>query len=202
VSTRGKARAAVGTMLRTGVAVALLFLGGCGEPQNAASPPAAQPGEPAGSAAPTPSKQPETAPQAPNDPASAVGPGSYPSFKLSTAESEQRESKVYARCLDRSGGVTIHMRNCSAAEAERLDALLNSTYRRALARLPTEAAREELRAQQRQWLKTRYDHCDKELEEAGEGGPNSGTMALLILDGCGLSEDDRRIAWLERYRGS
>ena len=102
--------------------------------------------------------------------------------------------------MDKSGGVTINMRNCSAAEHERLDALLNSTYQSALTRLPSDAAREQLRAQQRHWLKTRYDHCDERLEEAGEGGPHSGTMALLILDACGLSEMDRRIAWLERYR--
>jgi uncharacterized protein YecT (DUF1311 family) len=130
----------------------------------------------------------------------AVKPASYAKFKLTAAEQEQREGKAFVACMEKSGGVTVNMRDCSEAEGKRLDALLNSTYQSALARLPSDAAREQLRAQQRRWLETRYDHCDQELEEAGEGGPHRGTMALLILDDCGLSEDQRRIAWLERYR--
>jgi len=96
--------------------------------------------------------------------------------------------------MDTSGGVTANMRDCSYAESQRLDLLLNATYRAALGRLPTMARRLELRQLQRRWLATRYRVCEREARE--EGG---GTLGLLMLDGCALSEDARRIIWLERF---
>jgi len=126
--------------------------------------------------------------------------GDYTAFQLSDEEFERRLTKEYSRCMDLSGGVTINIRACSAQESELQDQRLNAVYKVTMARLPSDEARAALRASQRNWLKTRYVHCDEELAAAGEHGPDAGTIAPIILDACGLKEDIRRTAWLERYR--
>lgn len=117
----------------------------------------------------------------------------YSSFRASDADFERVVSVEYKKCEGEAAGVTAEMRDCSAAEFDRLDAQLNDEYREAMLRSrPSERAM--LRQLQRRWLATRWRECD--LAMAKEEG---GTLALLIGDGCRLTEMARRILWLERY---
>ena len=125
-------------------------------------------------------------------PAGATIP--YQGRQASEADYERLTSAEYHRCMDESGGVTVEMRDCSAAEHDRLDGRLNAVYRTAMAQLPDNPALLRLRNLERQWLATRWDECDREAEEAG-----GGTLSLLVFDACALSEMVSRVAWLERY---
>lgn len=125
--------------------------------------------------------------------ASAIVP--YDRFQLSDAEYESLISREYDRCIEASGGITIKMRDCASAEQDRLDRKLNIAYRKAMAGLPNQAAKAKLRNLERQWLATRWDSCHRDAEQ------ETGTIGLLMLDGCGLYEMQRRVTWLERYAG-
>jgi uncharacterized protein YecT (DUF1311 family) len=119
---------------------------------------------------------------------------SYERFRVSDAESERLMSADYRRCMDASGGVTANMRDCAEAEGRRLDARLNAAYRDAMTRLPTSAARTRLRLLERRWVATRYHGCERSARSE-----RGGTLWLVMMDGCSLDEDVRRILWLERY---
>jgi uncharacterized protein YecT (DUF1311 family) len=117
-----------------------------------------------------------------------------PYERFAVADADATPSREYARCMDRSGGVTVAMRDCAGSEHERLDRRLNAAYRAAMARLPDGAARTRLRNLERRWLAVRWSRCRRDAD--AEGG---GTLALLILDSCTLDEMVRRVVWLERY---
>lgn len=127
--------------------------------------------------------------------AAALAASDYRHFEPSAKDLQSLRTAAFDACLGGSGGMTSNMRECSAAESNRLDALLNLEYRNALARLPTDSARRRLRSVQRGWLKTRWNHCRKEMDEE-----RGGTLALLIGDGCSIDEMSRRIVWLRHYR--
>jgi uncharacterized protein YecT (DUF1311 family) len=120
----------------------------------------------------------------------------YSRFQLTAAQERAFDSPPYNRCLDSSGGVTIHMRNCAAAELDRLDVRLNQSYRAAISRLPNRATKIGLRNLQRRWLRTRWEACHRQVDEDPAMG---GTLGLIVLDGCEISEVQRRIGWLEAY---
>lgn len=104
-------------------------------------------------------------------------------------------SPAFSQCISLSVGVTIAMRNCSAQEYARLDRKLNATWRSTMSRIPNEAARFRLRQIQREWIKTRWAECDKQVAQSG-----GGTADLLIDDDCQLRVIAQRISWLETYR--
>jgi uncharacterized protein YecT (DUF1311 family) len=126
-------------------------------------------------------------------PAGASATTAYERFTLTDAESERLESPAYDRCMDASEGVTAYMRDCASAEHARLDVRLNAIYRTAMKRLANPAARIRLRNLERRWLATRWDSCDRQWAE------ETGTLGLVLVDACSLSEVKRRIAWLQRY---
>ncbi|MDQ8756779.1 lysozyme inhibitor LprI family protein [Sphingosinicella sp. LHD-64] len=116
----------------------------------------------------------------------------YAGFRISDAEADRYLSRAWTVCIDRAVS-TVDMRDCSSQEYTRLDRRLNQVYRDRMTRLAA-PARIRLRDAQRAWLRVRFDHC----REGGTGG----TADLLNTDGCVQREVIRRIAWLERYRGS
>lgn len=59
----------------------------------------------------------------------SVAAPDYGSFKITDADLDRVTSHEYAECVDKSGGVTASMRDCSAAEFTRLDRALNIAYR-------------------------------------------------------------------------
>jgi uncharacterized protein YecT (DUF1311 family) len=124
-------------------------------------------------------------------PAHAAGVIPYARFRPASEVLSRTMSKAYSQCNDRSGGVTVELRDCSAAEHARKDVRLNQVYGATMARLNA-AQKLQLRQSQRAWLKTRWKACEVELEDEG-------TLALIAYDGCTLDEVARRILWLERY---
>jgi uncharacterized protein YecT (DUF1311 family) len=98
-------------------------------------------------------------------------------------------SPAFDKCLDASGGVTIEMHNCEAAENERLDLELNSIYKQVMGRLDANA-REHLRLQERAWLKKRDHDCNQDIDTGG-------SIAPIEIDGCYIEFTDKRITVLK-----
>ncbi len=115
----------------------------------------------------------------------------YARYRPSEAALGAAQSPALNQCMRRSGGVTVAMRECSSAEYRRMDARLNANYQRVMGRLP-QAQQQRLRASQRRWLQTRWNHCDNHPDLEG------GTLDLIIRDSCTLDELTRRTLWLGR----
>ncbi|WP_428628088.1 lysozyme inhibitor LprI family protein [Sphingopyxis sp.] len=105
-------------------------------------------------------------------------------------------SPEFRQCVRGSGGVTAAMQDCMADEYRRLDRALNRSYRDALRRLPSDAARSQLQASQRTWLKTRGNICDDELARSGMAGGSGGQ---LVEASCRLRILSDRTQWLRAY---
>ena len=67
---------------------------------------------------------------------------------------EKRYTGGYSECMDESGGVTVEMMNCIAAEIDVQDARLNQAYVMVMRLLP-KPRKDTLRALQRTWIKQR-----------------------------------------------
>ena len=113
----------------------------------------------------------------------------YARFHPSETALERALSPAFRQCIGSSGGVTVTMRDCAAAEYARIDLRLNANDRRIMRRLP-QAGQQRLRASQRLWLSNRWHHCDNDPQLEG------GTMDLIIRDSCTLTELTRRTLWL------
>ena len=109
---------------------------------------------------------------------------------MAWASAASATSPEFDKCVDKSGGVTIAMRNCASAEEDRQDRDLNAFYKQAMARRDA-AGRDELRTQERAWLKLRVQKCHKVLMET------EGTAGLLAYDDCWLETNDKRVAELK-----
>jgi uncharacterized protein YecT (DUF1311 family) len=116
----------------------------------------------------------------------------YSHFVLTEAASRAMRSETYVKCIVEAGGVTATMRECIGAEYRRIDARLNASYKRVLARL-SKTSQAKLRGEERAWLKTRLDKCEHDLEE-----DKGGTIWLIEMDNCALQESIRRTLWIER----
>ena len=119
----------------------------------------------------------------------------FASFEMSEAQRDSRFSRTYASCMD-SAGSTADYRDCSSAEFRRVEREME----RALAAAEegmSESGREQLRADQQRWRAGLPAFCQSELEEEGAEG---GSMDLLTLDNCSLTQAVRRTLWLESLR--
>ena len=120
-----------------------------------------------------------------------------PSFPLPAWAAAQEEafSAAFSRCMDASGGVTVAMRDCYAAETERQDQRLNVVYSQ-LRRQLAPSARAKLLQAQRAWLAYRKAECAYAMTP-DEGG----TLALVTGDDCWLRATAERVSRLEQHRG-
>lgn len=112
------------------------------------------------------------------------------------ADTQRRELAPRAsfdRCLAASEGVTVEMLNCIGAEYDYQDARLNALYKRVMARL-SPARQAELRASERQWLRTREPGCMAEAKKAGDG-----TLGQVVRNQCMLDSLIDRIEFVQRY---
>ena len=107
---------------------------------------------------------------------------------------EKRYTGGYSECMDESGGVTVEMMNCIAAEIDVQDARLNQAYVMVMRLLP-KPRKDTLRALQRTWIKQRDAKCKREIADEG------GSMVGLIYSGCILDETIKRTIFLENYKG-
>lgn len=96
----------------------------------------------------------------------------------------------YVQCLEKSDGVTVAMQDCLTAEDERIEALLNTTYKKVMQAMD-EKQKTLLRDSQRAWLKYREGSCDTMMSVLG------GTSAGLITTGWRLEMTARRVSWLK-----
>ena len=94
----------------------------------------------------------------------------------------------------RHDGNQQEMNACAVRDYEAADADLNARYKRVIAALPA-TKREQLRRDQRAWLKKRDRQCKAEAQSS-EGG----SIWPLEFFGCLKSATERRIRQLERWQ--
>lgn len=99
----------------------------------------------------------------------------------------------YDRCIDKSGGITSNMMDCNGLEQQRLDALLDEAYRKAMATLPPDE-KKQLAISQIKWdekidISCQNDPSVKEFE--------GGSYAGVIYSICIQEETESRILELE-----
>ena len=112
-----------------------------------------------------------------------------PHSKENASGQDSLLSAEYAQCMEKSGGVTVEMKDCLTAEDERIEALLNATYKKTMQAMD-EKQKTLLRDSQRAWLKYREGSCDTMMSVLG------GTSASLITTGWRLEMTARRVSWL------
>lgn len=108
------------------------------------------------------------------------------------AASGSEYSPAYEACVESSGGVTVQLLDCNAAEYAQQDARLNHFYGIARGQLDL-TQRELLVAAQRSWLAFRDSDCNL------MGGLTGGTMDSLNASGCYLERTRARaddLQWL------
>lgn len=106
------------------------------------------------------------------------------------AEAQGRRMTASERADKTCGGSNPEILQCVAGFLDREDARLNRAYRAALARMRP-ARRDQLRREQRQWIKDRDVECEAELE----GG---GSQASIYATSCVLRLTETRADELER----
>lgn len=106
---------------------------------------------------------------------------------------EKRYTRSYSECMDKSGGVTVEMMNCIAAEINVQDARLNQAYVMVMRPL-AKPRKNTLRGLQRTWIKQRDAKCARSIADEG------GSMAGPIYSGCILDETIRRTIFLENFK--
>lgn len=114
-----------------------------------------------------------------------------------SALAKENYSPAYHSCMDKAGGVTYDMVECSSAELSLQDARLNLAYKNAMSVLSDES-KSRLRDAQRIWIKFRDADCGIYYNLSG------GTMDSLNGSGCELSMTQERadaLEWLARNGG-
>mgnify|MGYP006291827851 CR=1 FL=1 len=102
-------------------------------------------------------------------------------------------SKQFSACMDKSGGVTLNMRDCIADETKRQDVRLNRAYKEFMGQIsPTR--RKQLQDAQILWIKYRDANC------TFYANPDGGTLALVESSRCGMTMTASRAAELEGMR--
>lgn len=89
-----------------------------------------------------------------------------PHSKETASAQDSLLSAEYAQCMEKSGGVTVEMKDCLTAEDERIEALLNTTYQQTMQAM-NERQKTLLRDSQRVWLKYREGSCDTMMSVLG-----------------------------------
>lgn len=102
-------------------------------------------------------------------------------------------SANYAACMDKSGGVTVEMRECISAEHTRQDQQLNRNYKALMADLTPER-KKQLQTAQRHWIQYRDANCQFYAD------PDGGTMAIIAAADCGLQMTANRARELADLR--
>ena len=99
-------------------------------------------------------------------------------------------SKLFATCMDKSGGVTQAMVECTVAETQRQDARLNKAYKTLMAGLSNDR-KKQLQAAQRAWLTFRDANCGFYLD------PDGGSIARVSANDCVMTMTATRATELE-----
>lgn len=109
-------------------------------------------------------------------------------------------AQTYDECMDKSGGVTSKMRDCSGAEYERLTDEIEKSYKKLIAKCNAVKAQNTdqllsiINKSQTAWVRYMQASCD--LAAASEIGH---TMWYLIIDGCHIDAAKKRVEELNGY---
>ena len=114
-------------------------------------------------------------------------------FGLASAQAEERTSKSYAACLDKSGGATFAMQGCISEELDRQDRRLNGAYEALMGSVP-EKRRAQLRDAQRKWIAFRDANCEFYYD------PQGGSAARLSSSECVVTLTAKRAHELETLK--
>lgn len=99
----------------------------------------------------------------------------------------------YDRCIDEAGGITSNLMECNGLEQERMDALLDEAYRKALATLPPDG-KKQLTISQIRWDEKSDIACQN---DPGVKEFEGGSYASVIYSICIHGETESRILELE-----
>jgi uncharacterized protein YecT (DUF1311 family) len=128
----------------------------------------------------------------------ATPPLGYGDFTLTEAEVTEVIRATNAQCPQKSDDYSstmakepLYQSGCRYKQVVRNEARLNAAYKRTITRASKEA-RDTLRAEQRLWIKTRYDKCERDRNENLGGARKN----VLFYD-CQLFELKRRTLWME-----
>ncbi len=110
---------------------------------------------------------------------------------VSSASASTLYTPEFEKCMDNSGGVTVEMIDCMAAEMKVQDASLNANYKVLISEL-TEVRKKELLEAQRAWLRFRELNCKFYYD------PDGGTLARVSASDCFLSSTAERALELRR----
>jgi uncharacterized protein YecT (DUF1311 family) len=119
----------------------------------------------------------------------------YEDFQLSGRQEAERHGPDLEPCVARGGGSDAAVAVCLSADRAVQNVRLGRAYAEAMARLPDDAARRRLTAEQSNWLTTRNRICDRTLARGRRS-----TQDRLTRSHCTLDEVIRRTVWLEAYR--
>lgn len=110
----------------------------------------------------------------------------------SCAFADDGYSAAYSACVNKAGGETASLVDCSNEELARQDARLNTAYKTAMSVLPDQNKQKLLEAQ-RVWIKFRDADCGVYYSLTG------GTVDLLNGSGCELDMTKERADALEWF---
>ncbi|MGZ9669543.1 lysozyme inhibitor LprI family protein [Pseudomonas sp. GNP014] len=114
-----------------------------------------------------------------------------------SALAKDNYSPAYSNCMDKAGGATYDMVECSSAELSLQDARSNLAYKNAMGVLSDES-KNRLREAQRIWIKFRNADCSIYYNLSG------GNMDTLNGAGCEISMTQERadaLEWIARNGG-
>jgi uncharacterized protein YecT (DUF1311 family) len=128
----------------------------------------------------------------------ATPPLGYGDFDLTKAEVNEVIRAANARCPQKSDDYSSTMAKEPLYQAEsrsklvvRSEARLNAAFKRTLSRASKEV-RNNLRVEQRLWIKNRYDNCERDKDENLGGARKN-----VLFHDCQLFEIKRRTLWIE-----
>jgi uncharacterized protein YecT (DUF1311 family) len=124
---------------------------------------------------------------------------SYRDFALSDAEVNEVIRSIDAQCPQISDDYSstmarepLYQAECRSKQTVRNEALLKDAYKRTLASL-SKPAKNALRTEQRDWVRTRFEVCEHDRNENLGGARKN----VLFYD-CQIFELKRRTVWIER----
>lgn len=112
---------------------------------------------------------------------------------IQMAQADDRSlSKQFTACMDKAGGVTASMVECTAAETKRQDVRLNKAYKNLMNTLSA-TRKKELQSTQRLWMKYRDANCKFYYD------PNGGSIVRVTSAGCFMDMTTERANELENF---
>ena len=122
------------------------------------------------------------------------GEATAQSANAGAKEADAVLSRTFRVCFGKDAPLNAESYGCLDREYHRLDALLTTEYRAALARQPDDTARMRLKRDQHSWWRIRFRHCRDEV------GDLSGSTARVVNESCEIVALAQRIVRLRHHQ--